>query len=128
MRDNNEEPIPSGCLFIDRKDFFLCFSCFDLSIYFSIYGTLRFLSRFLVLCTLIKKHPYMFIIFMNLVFKVLNKSTLFKVFIIFVFGLTTRFLVNDFFSINVFSDYLHPISLLYYLFMSFFIACVHEFF
>jgi len=58
---------------------------------------------------------------------IFNKSNFNKVIIIFIFGLVSRVLVGHFYSVNVYLDYLSPVSILYYVFMSAFIVLVHEF-
>lgn len=50
-----------------------------------------------------------------------------KIIIIFSFGLISRLLINNFFNINVFIDFLHPISIGYYLFMASFIVFINEY-
>jgi len=50
------------------------------------------------------------------------------VLVIFVVGLVSRVLVNNFWDVNVFVDYLNSISLLYYGFMSIFVVLVNELF
>lgn len=49
-------------------------------------------------------------------------------FIIFIFGLCSRIFVNYCFDLNVFTDYFHYISLLYYLLLSSFIVSIHYLF
>ena len=56
----------------------------------------------------------------------INRLTLSKVLVIFVVGLVSRVLVNNFWDVNVFVDYLNSISLLYYGFMSIFVVLVNE--
>lgn len=56
-----------------------------------------------------------------------NKSNLNKFLIIFVVGFISRFFVGHFYSVNVYLDFLSPVSFLYYSFMSAFIVLVHEF-
>lgn len=58
--------------------------------------------------------------------KLFTKRNLIKLIIIFTVGLVSRYLVNTYFNINVFSEFLHPISIIYYLSMSTFIVFVHE--
>jgi hypothetical protein len=50
------------------------------------------------------------------------------VLVIFVVGFVSRVLVNNFWDVNVFLDYLNSISLGYYGFMSIFVVLVHELF
>lgn len=59
--------------------------------------------------------------------RVFNRSNFIKFVLIFSFGFFSRFLVNDFFNINVFIDYTNNISLIYYMFFGVFIVFVHEF-
>ena len=56
----------------------------------------------------------------------INRLTLSKVLVIFVVGLVSRVLVNNFWDVNVFVDYLNTISLTYYGFMSIFVVLVNE--
>ncbi len=58
----------------------------------------------------------------------INRLNLSKVLVIFVVGLVSRVLVNNFWDVNVFVDYLNSISLLYYGFMSIFVVLVNELF
>ena len=58
--------------------------------------------------------------------KVFNRFNLTKVFIIFIVGLFSRVLVNQFFDLNVFLEFSNNISLIYYFLMSLFIVLVHE--
>ena len=58
----------------------------------------------------------------------INRLTLSKVLVIFVVGLVSRVLVNNFWDVNVFVDYLNSISLVYYGMMSIFIVLVNELF
>jgi hypothetical protein len=64
----------------------------------------------------------------NFVRRVFTPSNVIKILVIFVIGFVSRLLVNGFFNLNVFYDFLHPISLLYYTCMSCFIVIVHEYF
>ena len=57
-----------------------------------------------------------------------NRLNLSKVLVIFVVGLVSRVLVNNFWDVNVFVDYLNTISLTYYGMMSIFIVLVNELF
>ena len=50
-----------------------------------------------------------------------------KVLIIFTVGLISRIFVNAYYDINVFADFLHPVSVAYYFVMSVFITMLHEF-
>jgi hypothetical protein len=58
-------------------------------------------------------------------YKIFNKNNLIKIIIIFFVGLTTRIFINTYFNINVFTDYLSCISILYYFFFSSFIVYIH---
>jgi hypothetical protein len=58
--------------------------------------------------------------------KIFTKRNLIKLTLIFTVGLISRYLVNTYFNINVFSEFIHPISIIYYFFMSTFIVFVHE--
>lgn len=55
-----------------------------------------------------------------------SKRNIIKIFTIFCFGIITRTFVNDFFEINVFTDFLSYISITYYLLFALFIAFIHE--
>src|SRR6266576_2220255 len=59
---------------------------------------------------------------------VFNRLNLSKVLVIFVVGLISRVLINNFWNVNVFVDYLNSISLGYYGFMAIFVVLVHELF
>jgi len=59
--------------------------------------------------------------------KILNRSNINKVIFIFVIGLISRTFINYTYNINVFSDYLSKLSILYYLFFSLLIIIIHEF-
>jgi hypothetical protein len=54
-------------------------------------------------------------------------SNLNKVIIIFIFGFISRVFIAHFYDVNVFTDYLHKISIIYYSFMAGFIVIIHEF-
>ena len=58
--------------------------------------------------------------------RIFNKINITKVLIIFIVGFISRILVNSFFNINVFLDYLNSISVIYYAIMSIFIVVIHE--
>jgi len=55
---------------------------------------------------------------------VYTKANISKIIIIFSVGLLSRIIVNYIYSINVFTDYLNSISLIYFSFMSVFIVFV----
>lgn len=57
-----------------------------------------------------------------------NIRNIFKVFIIFSFGLISRVLVNFYFNLNVFMDYNHYISIFYYFSLSIFIVFINYIF
>ena len=58
--------------------------------------------------------------------RIFNKSNINKVIIIFIIGLATRILINYLYSINVYSEYLNTVSLIYYIFFSLLIVFIHE--
>ena len=58
----------------------------------------------------------------------INRLNLSKVLVIFVVGFVSRVLVNYFWDVNVFVDYLNTISLTYYGMMSIFVVLVNELF
>lgn len=62
----------------------------------------------------------------NLLVRIFNKLNLTKVIIIFIVGFSTRIFIAHVYSINVFTDYLNNISIIYYIFFSIFIVLVHE--
>jgi hypothetical protein len=62
-----------------------------------------------------------------LVKKIFTKVNLYKFLIIFTVGIISRAFVNYFGGVNVFIDFLHYISLLYYITFSMFIVLVHDF-
>src|SRR5690349_15430716 len=64
--------------------------------------------------------------FNNLLSRVFNKSNFNKFLIIFIVGFVSRILVAYFYSVNVYIDYLSPISIFYYVYLSAFIILVHE--
>lgn len=51
-----------------------------------------------------------------------------KILIIFIVGFTSRYLINEYYNINVFTDYLNTISLVFYSIFSTFIILIHELF
>jgi hypothetical protein len=57
--------------------------------------------------------------------KTLNTIT--KIIIIFICGLISRLFVNNYFDINIFIDVFNYISILYYLFFSFFVVFVRDY-
>jgi hypothetical protein len=61
-----------------------------------------------------------------LISKIFNISNLNKVIIIFTIGLISRIFIGHFYNLNVFSEYFHLISIVYYSFFSLFIVAVHE--
>ena len=66
-------------------------------------------------------------IFYNIIKRIFTRDNLCKIFVIFVFGFVSRLLINSYFDINVFIEFLNPISVLYYMFFSSFIVMIHEF-
>ncbi len=60
--------------------------------------------------------------------KVFNKKNLIRIFILFIIGLSSRLFINNYFNINVFIDYLNPISLIYYTIMATLIVSINELF
>ena len=58
----------------------------------------------------------------------MSKLNIIKILVIFVVGFSSRILVNYFFGINVFVDYLNSISIGYYSLMAIFVVLVNEFF
>ena len=59
--------------------------------------------------------------------RVLNSVTFRRILVIFVVGFVSRVLVNNFWDVNVFVDYLNSISLGYYGFMAIFVVLVNDF-
>jgi hypothetical protein len=59
--------------------------------------------------------------------KTFSRSNVTKLLIIFSAALSTRYFVNSFFDINVFSDFTNPISLIYYFLFSTFVVTVQQF-
>jgi hypothetical protein len=66
-----------------------------------------------------------FISFLGKIFSILNTI---KILVIFVVGFVSRVLVNYFWDVNVFVDYLNSISIGYYGFMAIFVVLVNEVF
>jgi hypothetical protein len=64
--------------------------------------------------------------FPGLLSRILNKSNINKILIIFIVGLTSRIIINYIYNINVFIDYFNKVSIIYYILMSTFIVLVHE--
>jgi len=58
--------------------------------------------------------------------KVFTTANLSKAFIIIYIGFSLRALLKFYFDINVFLDYLNPISIVYYSFMAFFLAFMQK--
>lgn len=66
-------------------------------------------------------------LYFNLFFKsIFNIRTLYKILIIFTIGFISRYLVNNFFGVNVFIDFCSYISLIYYSLFSCFVIFIHE--
>jgi len=64
---------------------------------------------------------------MNKFFKnVFNKGNLSKIIIIFIVGFVSRSMINNIYSINVFTDYTNSVSVIYYIFMAFMTVLIHE--
>ena len=59
--------------------------------------------------------------------KIFNKRTLIKIVSIFSFGLISRIIINNYFGINVFTDFFSNISICYYLILATFITFVHDY-
>ena len=95
-----------------------------------IYGKISFLKQhfsivysfcdFILFLIFMKNFQHFFISLFTL-------RNIVKVSIIFSVGLFSRFLVNYFFDINVFSEFTHYISLVYYFFFSSFIVYIDYF-
>src|SRR5207302_7736957 len=60
--------------------------------------------------------------------KIFSRLNTIKIFVIFVLGFVSMVLVNYFYVVNVFVDYLNSISLGYYGFMAIFVVSVNELF
>src|SRR5277367_3263335 len=58
--------------------------------------------------------------------KVFTKKNANKAIIVFLVGFISRIFINNFYNVNVFSDYLNTISFAYYSGMSLFIVFIHE--
>jgi hypothetical protein len=58
--------------------------------------------------------------------RVFNKGNLSKILIIFIIGFVSRSIVNYVYDINVFTDNIYSISVIYYTFMAFVSILVHE--
>lgn len=65
-------------------------------------------------------------IFSILIKRIFNRYNLTKVLIVFIIGFSIRLLINIFYDINVFTDFLTITSLSFYLFISSFAIVVHE--
>src|SRR6267378_3682104 len=59
-------------------------------------------------------------------FKIFNKKSIIKIFIIFIVGFVIRITVNYVYNINVFIDYTNIISIIYYYFMALFAVVINE--
>jgi len=57
-----------------------------------------------------------------------TRANISKILIIFIVGFTSRYLINEYYNINVFTDYLSSISIIFYTAFSAFIVFVHEIF
>lgn len=60
--------------------------------------------------------------------KIFSISNIKKLFVLFIIGLSLRILINNFLNVNVFTDYFHYVSLMYYLFMSFLINVLNNYY
>jgi hypothetical protein len=60
--------------------------------------------------------------------KIFNKSNLKKILIMFILGFISRIFINNMYNINILSDYLQQIFVIFYFFLSFFILFINEFF
>lgn len=58
--------------------------------------------------------------------KIFNKGSLLKILIIFIVNLFSRLLINYYLNVNVFTDSLNYISLIYYFIFSCFIIIIHN--
>lgn len=63
--------------------------------------------------------------FLTKVFTPVNIS---KIIIIFTVGFVSRYLINEYYNINVFTEYCHLISIGFYSIFSIFIVFIHELF
>jgi hypothetical protein len=63
---------------------------------------------------------------MKEIFKIFNKKSIIKIFIIFIVGFIIRIIVNYVYNINVFIDYTNIISIIYYYFMALFVVTINE--
>jgi len=61
-------------------------------------------------------------------YKFFSRTTLSKIFIIFAFSFLSRMFINHYFEINVFTEFMHPISIAYYSILSTFIVFINELF
>jgi hypothetical protein len=59
-------------------------------------------------------------------FKIFNKKSIIKIFIIIIVGFIIRITVNYAYNINVFIDYTNIISIIYYYFMALFVVTINE--
>ena len=59
-------------------------------------------------------------------FKIFNKKSIIKIFIIFIVGFVIRIIVNYAYNINVFIDYTNIISIIYYYFIALFVVVINE--
>ncbi len=66
-------------------------------------------------------------LFNNILTRVFNPVNLNKIIILFTVGFLGRVLIFYFGNINVFIEFLHPISLAFYSFMACFAVFIHEF-
>lgn len=83
------------------------------------------ISQFLNIVSLSIKNKQIYI--SKLLNRIFTKANLNKFIIIFTVGFISRAVVCYIYNINVYSDFLHNISLIYYFFFSIFTVLVHEF-
>lgn len=60
--------------------------------------------------------------------KIFTPTNLSKVIVIFIVGLTSRYLINEYLDVNVFKEYLSLVSLTFYSFYATFVVLIHELF
>lgn len=58
--------------------------------------------------------------------KFLTSTNLSKIIVIFIVGLMSRYLINEYLSVNVFTEYLSMVSITFYSFFATFVVFVHE--
>lgn len=65
---------------------------------------------------------------MKKIINIFNLNNIIKILVIFLIGLISRFIIYHYLGINVFSDFIHSISILYYLSMSSFSVYLDQLF